>query len=278
MAAPISAGMGLLRRSIRARAAQPAMKTMGAAGYHQRRTGVAERKSVAAVSARKTTAEKMMKARMRSNAPRVRMSERHGGLQQDGVGGRAVAGMKAGEGAQRAGGELGLGQRAGDARDGHGEDHESAEDAEDNAGGEDSSAGCAEERLAELRHECGVGVDLVQGDDGEESEADQHIEGGDDEDAAGEGDGQRARWVADLAGDFACFPPAAEAKKAPTAAPAMAATRGSAPGRRAASGSRLDMDGVAGSERPADQRDEHGNLEPVERGHDAAAEAGCRSS
>jgi hypothetical protein len=47
---------------------------MGAAGYHQRITGSLSRKSDAAERARKQIAEKMMKERIRSKAPKQRTS------------------------------------------------------------------------------------------------------------------------------------------------------------------------------------------------------------
>ena len=81
-------------------------------------------------SARKQIAEKMMKERMRSNAPKQEPGEQHG-LENDGVGRGAEAGMQAAEG-----GEEGSVPRHGvvDAGRGHGERHKASEDREQDAG------------------------------------------------------------------------------------------------------------------------------------------------
>src|SRR5580698_4832475 len=71
-ARPSSAGMGSCMRIRRLITAHPARNSRGATGYHQRMTGSLSRKSDAADRARKQIAEKMMKERMRSKAPKQR--------------------------------------------------------------------------------------------------------------------------------------------------------------------------------------------------------------
>ncbi len=58
------------------------------------------------------------------------------------------------------------------------------------------------------------------------------------------------------------------------AAPAMAPMSGSEPGRRVGERGEIGQRRMAGGERPPHQPDQHRHLEPVEDGHDAAAEAG----
>ena len=129
--------------------------------------------------------------------------------------------------------------------------------------------------MAELRDEGGVGVDLLQGDDGEEGTTDEQIKSGDDEDSAGKGDGEGSRGIADLPGDFAGFPPSAETEEG--ADGSCGDGRGKGIGAGASRGERehVGYGGVSGGEGPDDKRDKDGNLEPVERGSNAAAEAGA---
>src|ERR1700678_2376890 len=75
MARPRIAGMGSCIRIIKLITAHPSRKTTGAAGNHQARTRSCKRKREAAERARKHTAEKMMKERMRSKAPKQRTSK-----------------------------------------------------------------------------------------------------------------------------------------------------------------------------------------------------------
>src|SRR5579875_1326307 len=69
-ATPTNAGNGLCSNTSSAMTPLPVRKTTGAAGYHQRSTGLFSRKSEAADNAKKHTAEKMTYARIRSKAPK----------------------------------------------------------------------------------------------------------------------------------------------------------------------------------------------------------------
>ena len=69
MATPIKAGKGLCIRMRRPTTIDPTIKMIGAAGNHHSRTTTFIRNKVEAVSARNSTAEKMMYAKTRSNVP-----------------------------------------------------------------------------------------------------------------------------------------------------------------------------------------------------------------
>ncbi len=223
MARPRTAGMGSCIRIIRLIAAHPSRKTTGAAGNHQALTRSCKRKREAAESARKHTAEKMMKERMRSKAPKQRTSRASPVCSRTALAGVPKRGCKS-----AAGGEECAVFRHGiiDPRSGHGKRHQAAQYRQQHAAGEDFSAYAAEKCLAELGDEGGVGSDALQRHDGEKSEAEQQIDRGHQQHTPGEGKRKIAPRVAHLTGNLARLPPAAKAEKRAHGSPGNGAKDG----------------------------------------------------